>query len=186
MKKPKLKSLIIFSLCVIYIALYIPKLGLKRQFFTAEKNIIETKYNARCIRVIDGDTIEAVFIGKDSPYENSQKFKIRLIGCNTPELNIKKNIGPEYWAEEASLFTKHELENRYIQLSFDDISDKKDKYNRLLCYVWVDEFCFNKILIESGNARFYPNFNFNSKMMNTFSLAEEYAMTNRMGMWKNE
>lgn len=179
MKKLSPKTLIITLIVAVYLFLFAGKFNLFSGIRKSQS--AEIKYTARCTRVIDGDTIEAVFTGDNRFSE--KKEKIRFVGVNTPELNINKKEGPEYWAKEAAAFTKKELEGHYIELSFDDVSDSKDKYGRLLCYVWIDNYLFNKILIESGNARYYPSYKFNSERMALFARAEDYAVNNRMGMW---
>lgn len=179
MRKIKQKTLIISLLVIIYLFLC----GSQYSIFPVnDKSESYYKYSAKCIRVVDGDTIEVLFTGKNKYSDN--KEKIRFIGVNTPEMNKNNNKKPEYWAKEATEFTRKELEGHNIELSFDDISSTKDKYDRLLCYVWIDDYLFNKILIESGNARYYSNFKFNNKYMKLFSQAEEYAKNNKMGMWK--
>ncbi len=180
MRKIKPKTFIITLLVAVYVILFSAKFNVFPSFKSDRKNT-EYKYSAKCTRVIDGDTIEVVFTGENR--YSQKKEKIRFIGVNTPELNINKSEKPEYWADKAADFTKKYLEGHLIELSFDDISDKKDRYDRLLCYVWSDGYLFNKILIESGNGRYYPDFKFNSERMNLFAQAEDYAINNRMGMW---
>lgn len=185
MKKPRISTLLITFIVFSYIGLGLHKyklFSIKNQISPTE--LTNEKYQARCLRVIDGDTIEVAFVGKNK-YSNN-KEKIRFIGINTPELNKNKSEPAEYWAIEAANFTKNELENHYIELQFDNISQQKDKYGRLLCYIYIDNFLFNKILLESGNARYYPDFEFNHNMMKLFEDAENYAISNNMGMWQNE
>jgi len=80
---------------------------------------------ARVTRVIDGDTIDV----------NIQNIngtqRVRLIGVDTPELrgNARQR------GEEAAAFTRNELLNRDVWLHFD--SGIRDRYNRLLAYVWT-------------------------------------------------
>lgn len=185
-RKPGLKSIIIIVLTSIYLVLTFSKTRSNNRIFSEnEKNIISNiTISAKCIKVIDGDTIE-VSILSDEISSLSQTEKIRFVGVNTPELNLHKKEDAEYFAQEAYLFTKKELENRYIKLTFDDVSSMRDRYGRLLCYVWVDEFCFNKILLEAGYARYYDNFKFNAKNMILFEKAENYAKINSMGMWND-
>ena len=182
MKRINLKKIIISSLVIIYFFLVGNKFNIFEKKTTLSP-LPKTKYQAKCTRVIDGDTIEVIFVGSNKLSE--KKEKIRFIGVNTPEMNFNKKEEPEYWAKEATSFTKKELENRYIELQFDNISENKDKYGRYLCYVWNDNYLFNQILIESGNGFYYPNFEFNNKMMDTFQKAEIYAAKNKMGLWEN-
>lgn len=171
----------VLSLLFIYLILGISKYEIFKKPQKETDKVCLNKLEARCLRAIDGDTIEVIFIGEEKL--SDKKEKIRLIGINTPELNLNKNEEAEYWAEQAADFTKEELEGKNIELSFDDISAKKDKYGRYLCYVWIDGYLFNKILIESGNAYYYPDFNFNEKYMKLFEKAEQYARNEREGMW---
>ena len=152
-----------------------------------EKYIVEPnknkKYDCRVNRVIDGDTIEVSFI-KEKKDGWSETEKIRLVGVNTPELNSQNNKPKEYFSEEAYSFTKQELNGQYIQIQLDNVSAERDKYGRLLAYVYINNFMFNKILIERGFARYYPNFEFNNENMEVFNQAEIYAKQNKIGMWK--
>lgn len=77
-------------------------------------------------RVVDGDTIEVKIDG--------EKFKVRLIGVDTPETkHPRKPVEP--YGKEASEYTKKKLEGKKVYLE-KDVSDT-DRYNRLLRYVWL-------------------------------------------------
>lgn len=77
-------------------------------------------------RVVDGDTIEVKIDG--------EKFKVRLIGVDTPETkHPRKPIEP--YGKEASEYTKKKLEGKKVYLE-KDVSDT-DRYGRLLRYVWL-------------------------------------------------
>ena len=182
MRRINFKTIIISALVIFYCVLAANKFNIFDKTINLSP-LPQTKYQAKCTRVIDGDTIEVLFVGSNRLSDKTEK--IRFIGVNTPEMNFKKKEEPEYWAREATAFTKQELENRYIELQFDNISEQQDRYGRYLCYVWNDNYLFNQILIESGNGFYYPEFEFNNKMMDTFYKAETYARKNEMGMWKN-
>lgn len=186
-KKPGIKTILLTFLTLIYLLLTYSKVSTNNKYFSNnEKKELETFYvDAICTKVIDGDTIE-VEILNDKITSLNKKEKIRLIGVNTPELNIHKKEPPEYYAQEAYIFTKSELEGKYIKLQFDNISSIRDKYKRLLCYVWIDDFLFNKILIETGYGKYYPNFKFNKEKMQLFEQAEKYSKINKIGIWQNE
>lgn len=76
---------------------------------------------ASVIRVIDGDTIEVAIEGK--------LYKVRYIGIDTPE------VGQPY-ADEATEKNRELVERKVVWLE-KDVSET-DKYNRLLCYVYVE------------------------------------------------
>lgn len=88
-------------------------------------------------RVVDGDTIEVKIDG--------EKFKVRLIGVDTPETkHPRKPVEP--YGKEASEYTKKKLEGKKVYLE-KDVSDK-DRYGRLLRYVWLTKPDKDKKLTE--------------------------------------
>ena len=95
------------------------------------------------VRVVDGDTIEVIM------YEG-QKEKVRLIGVDTPETkHPTKGVQP--YGVEASNFTKEQLEGKDVWLEFD--VQERDRYQRLLAYVWTEELHRGKIRERMFNAR---------------------------------
>ncbi len=79
-------------------------------------------------RIIDGDTIEVSFQGKTE--------KVRLIGVDTPETkHPDKPVQP--YGPEAANYTAEQLAGEKIFLE-KDVS-ARDKYGRLLAYVWLAE-----------------------------------------------
>jgi len=74
-------------------------------------------------RVIDGDTILLT---------NGER--VLLIGVDTPE-TVHPNKPVEYFGKEASAFTKKMVEGKKVKLEFD--WDRRDKYDRLLAYVYL-------------------------------------------------
>ena len=88
-------------------------------------------------RVVDGDTIEVKIDG--------EKFKVRLIGVDTPETkHPRKPVEP--YGKEASEYTKKKLEGKKVYLE-KDVSDT-DRYSRLLRYVWLNKPNVDKKLTE--------------------------------------
>lgn len=84
-----------------------------------------TLEKAVVISVTDGDTI-AVRL------ENGAEEKVRFIGVDTPESTTQQ----EPYGKEASAFTKNQLDGKTVYLE-KDVSDR-DKYGRLLRYVWLE------------------------------------------------
>lgn len=88
-------------------------------------------------RVVDGDTIEVKIDG--------EKFKVRLIGVDTPETkHPRKPVEP--YGKEASECTKKKLDGKKVYLE-KDVSDT-DRYGRLLRYVWLKKPDKDKKLTE--------------------------------------
>ena len=124
-------------------------------------------------RVVDGDTIKIEY--------NEKQFSVRLIGVDTPESvhsDSKKNIEE---GEIASDYTKKRLENKEVKLEFD--VQPRDKYNRLLAYVYIDGKMYNKELLEKGYARL-ATFPPNVKYVDEFTKIQKKAMDNNKGFWE--
>lgn len=179
------RIIVVLILTIIFGLLKTKQIYNQRSFF---KNINQNQVNtirfpAKVTKVMDGDTIEIEFLDK-KPIEFKNKEIVRLIGIDCPELNLYKHKEPDFYAKEAYLFTKKELTNQYVELQLDNISQDKDKYGRVLGYIWVETHLFNQILVERGFAKYYPNFRFNSDKMELFSKAEQYSKINYLGMWE--
>lgn len=123
-------------------------------------------------KVVDGDT-----------FETEDGYKVRLIGCDTPE-TVKPNHPVEFYGKEASDFTKKMLTGKTVYMK-KDVGDT-DKYGRLLRYVYLEDGIFyNEYLIKEGYARvmtIQPNVAF----QDSFLEAERYARENNKGLWGKE
>ena len=126
------------------------------------------------VRVIDGDTIVVHVDGVDE--------KIRLIGVNTPEtVDPRKTV--ECFGKEASSFTKKLLENKFVRLEVDSSQDNRDKYKRLLRYVFLEDgTLFNKELIAAGYAYEYT-YKIPYIHQAEFKSAQRDAEENKRGLW---
>lgn len=127
----------------------------------------------RVDRVVDGDTIVLV----------DRKEHVRLIGANTPE-TVKPNWPVEPWGPEASAFTKQFLSGGEVRLEFD--GDRRDKYGRLLAYVWVGDRMLNEELIRAGLARAELKYHYSAAMKARFRHAEADAHAARRGLWSEQ
>ena len=126
----------------------------------------------RVTRVIDGDTIEIDYHG--------EKERVRMIGIDTPEsVHPDKSKNTEF-GKTASEFTKEKLLNKDISLEF-DVSER-DRYGRLLAYVWLDGVMFNEYLVQQGYAQTatYPP---DVKYVSLFAAAQEKARYDNKGFW---
>ncbi len=94
---------------------------------------------AKVAFVVDGDTIEL-----------TDKRRVRYLGVNTPEMNFGKG-NPQCFSADASKVNKEMLAGQEIEME-KDVSDK-DKYSRLLRYVYIDGLLVNDFLLRQGYAR---------------------------------
>ena len=123
----------------------------------------------RVTRVVDGDTIEI---------EGGEK--VRYIGVDTPEtVDPRKPI--QCFGIEASKKNKELVEGKTVRLE-KDITDR-DKYSRLLRYVWVGDLFVNLELVKQGfaNSYSYPP---DIKYQKEFLAAETEAREAQRGLWK--
>ena len=100
----------------------------------------EYAVNATVIRVVDGDTVDFDIGGT--------KERVRLIGIDTPE--TKKPDAPvQCYGPEASAFTESPLpKGTRVHLERD--VEARDKYNRLLAYVYLADGTFVNLAIVRG------------------------------------
>ncbi|MCT4565660.1 MAG: thermonuclease family protein [Maledivibacter sp.] len=145
-------------------------------------NLGDSDYEKAVVkRVVDGDTIEVIL--------NGIKEKIRFIGVNTPESAGKYKYKPQPYGKEASKFTNSSLLGKVIYLE-KDVGDK-DKYGRLLRYVWLtepskgnlEENMFNAILLREGYGR-VMTIQPNVKYQRIFTQLEREARKNNKGLWR--
>lgn len=128
------------------------------------------------VEVVDGDTIR-VKIGRKIEV-------VRLIGINTPEVeNIYRH--QECFGPEASKETKKLLTGKKVFLLPDPQVANRDKYKRLLRYVFLENGEFiNAKLVKEGYAfnYFYQPFQF----INYFGYLEKKAREKRIGLWGSQ
>lgn len=138
----------------------------------SENKIKET---ANVVRVVDGDTIEVSLSG--------QKETVRLIGIDAPE-NVDPRTTIECFGKEASDKAKEVLSNKTVSLEADLTQGNRDKYRRLLRYVFIDGENFNRIIISEGFAHEYTYQSNPYKYMDEFKDAERIAREEKRGLWK--
>ena len=138
--------------------------------------------NAKTINVkfsdcVDGDT--AKFIYKD------EKITARFLAIDTPETKHPSK-GEEPYGKEASEYTCNKLKNaKEIKLEYDNDSDKLDKYDRHLVWVFVDEELLQKKLVSKGYASvayLYGDYKYTDEL----EKVEQEAEDNKLGIWSIE
>ncbi|CAA9473395.1 MAG: hypothetical protein AVDCRST_MAG38-1475, partial [uncultured Solirubrobacteraceae bacterium] len=120
----------------------------------------------RVERVIDGDTVEL-----------SASGRARLIGVDTPEVYG----GVECFGREASAFAERRLEGRRVRVRVG--VDDRDRYGRLLVYLYVGDRMFNEELVRTGYASpltVPPNV----EHAETFVRLAAEARERRLGLWR--
>ena len=131
----------------------------------------------RVVEVIDGDTIKVDIGGEIET--------VRLIGIDTPEIANPANPRQDYFGPEAARYARQLLENQSVYLIPDPMNSNRDKYNRLLRYVFLEDgTLINAKLIKEGFAfnYIYEPFQF----MKQFDYLEKQAKENQLGLWSGE
>ena len=123
---------------------------------------------ATVARVIDGDT-----------FELSDGERVRLIGIDSPE-SVKSGTGVECFGRESSEFLREFIEGKNVRLESDRTD--RDRYGRLLRYVYLGEVFVNEQIVQGGYAEstvYRPDIRFQA----VFDEAERQAKQERKGMW---
>ncbi len=124
-------------------------------------------------QVVDGDTIKVNFGGSTQT--------VRLLGIDTPEtVDPRKPV--QCFGQEASDQLKSLVEGRAVRLETDHIQGDKDKYGRLLRYVYLNDDTFiNALMIEKGYAFAYRSLD--SDHLQEFINLEDQARNQNIGLW---
>ncbi len=132
------------------------------------KNEVKDNGLIKVTRVIDGDTIEI---------EGGER--VRYIGIDTPEtVDPRKPV--QCFGVEASKKNKEMVEGKIVRLE-KDITDR-DKYNRLLRYIYVGDIFINLELVKQGFAYSYsypPDIKYQDQIVN----AQQEAKDANRGLW---
>jgi micrococcal nuclease len=94
------------------------------------------------VRVVDGDTIDVRIGGRVET--------VRYIGIDTPEVRHPTK-GEEPGGRQARSVNRRLAANKHVTLELDVRS--RDRYGRLLAYVWVGETMINAELVRLGYAQ---------------------------------
>lgn len=130
--------------------------------------------------VVDGDTIKVEARGFETP--------VRVIGIDTPETRHPgKPVqchGPEASAAMEALLP----EGTRVRLETDPTQDARDRYGRLLAYVYAPSATgpagsVNHAMVEAGHARVYVYDRTPFAHAGAFRAAEERARAGGRGLW---
>lgn len=119
----------------------------------------------KVVEVIDGDTFVLL---------NGER--VRMIGINAPE---KSDI----FGSEATTYLSRLILNKEISLLSDNIGKERDRYGRLLRYVFLDSVDVNKKMIDDGFAFAYLKYKFSRR--DEYRNAQINAQKFGFGIWGN-
>ena len=125
-------------------------------------------------KCVDGDTAYFTINGEDK--------KFRFLAVDTPE-TVHPTKGEEEGGKTASEFTCNSLKNaKKIEVEYDSESDKIDKYNRELVWVYIDGVMLQETMIKKGYAEvayIYGKY----KYVDNLCKVQEGAVKNKYGIW---
>lgn len=128
-------------------------------------------------KCVDGDTIKVKVKNKEAT--------VRMLAVDTPEsVHPKKEV--EYYGKDASDYTCNLITNaKKIELEYDSNSDKYDKYERLLAWVFVDDYLLQDKLVRNGYAEvayLYGNYKYTDLLKDHEVLAKQ----EHIGIWDDD
>lgn len=163
--RKKLKPIFILLLILVSLIYFLPE----KNSDSLQNDIKSRVYVSK---VHDGDTVSVLIEGR--------KVKVRLIGIDAPE------IGQKPWGGRSKKYLENLINTsgRKITLEFD--VEKKDKYNRLLAYLWAGEgVMINFEMLRKGYAMIFtvpPNV----KYVGYFRAAQKEAREKKIGIWSKK
>lgn len=124
-------------------------------------------------KAVDGDTLNVQM--------GDQKETVRLLGIDTPETHDPRKP-VQCFGEAAAAHTKALLEGKDVRLEPDPTDSDRDKYHRLLRYVYLpDGTLVNAELVRDGYAFAYVIFPL--VKLDEFKALEAEARDNNRGLW---
>lgn len=140
----------------------------------AASTLIHDRELATVTSIEDGDTITVDLHGK--------KEKIRFLGIDTPELQHGKRLR-ECFGDEAKVHLTELLAGHPVLLMADATQGDRDRYDRLLRYVELDdETDINEAMIAEGFAYEYT-YDLPYQRQAAYRHAEAEAKKSLRGLW---
>jgi endonuclease YncB( thermonuclease family) len=122
--------------------------------------------------VIDGDTIRVNVRGKSE--------SVRLLAIDTPETkDPRKPV--QCFGNEATKKMQAFVSGKYVKLVDDKSQGNRDKYQRLLRYVYDGKTFINREMVAQGFAFSYKQYP--TKYLDEFNRLEQVAREKNLGLW---
>lgn len=139
-------------------------------------------HNVECTvtYVADGDTFDV-----DIPDGGKSVTRIRLWGVDCPEIAHGDDEAGAFFGDIAKDFVLEHVEGRRVRLGLDPNKEPRDRYGRLLAFVYFvdsDEM-LNDVLVHEGLA--YADRRFGHAFKLQFQTSEKRAARAKRGLWKD-
>lgn len=129
-------------------------------------------------RVVDGDTLWA--------RKGTKNEKVRLKGIDAPEIAHPDYGKPhgEFYGREATECLTGMVAGDTVRFDFAKGEAERDKYGRLLAYVFNGNTLVNKEMVRRGCARAYRKYP--HPLKKEFIFLESRARKKHLGMWSKK
>ena len=139
----------------------------------------ENEYEARVVRVVDGDTFYAEV--------NGRTIKVRILGIDAPELKAEGNKPHEYgeitnltclaeWGRKAKSYLRERIEGKTVLIEIVG----RDKYGRFLAYVYHDSVDLAEEMLKLGYARVFVS---DFEKLEEYLEYQSFAVERKLGLW---
>lgn len=140
----------------------------------ASKREPERTFRVKDYRVVDGDTADFILDRQQEP-----SIKARFLLFDAPEIN--KSVPYSQGAKKRVIELFSQADNIYVEYE----GAEKDRYQRDLVHVWVDDVFLSEILVSEGYAiaRYIEDYLPNSKYADIIYQSQDYARLNQNNVW---
>lgn len=163
------------SLCI---GLLLASMGYYTQTHPGQTPTLNTSVPAGYYRVAKFDDGDTIVVDMDGTQET-----VRFIGIDTPETHDPRKA-VQCFGQAASDYTKARIGSQPVRLETDPLGTNRDRYNRLLRYVYLpDGTLLNADLIKNGYAFAYLSFPFTKS--DEFHQLQTAARESNAGLWSS-
>ncbi|VAX36731.1 hypothetical protein MNBD_PLANCTO02-3359 [hydrothermal vent metagenome] len=164
-----------FSRTTVTVVLLLGFFILLRLFREPERSLdfpFDSKQTYYVQRVVDGDTVLL-----------DDGTRVRLLGVDTLETkHPTKPVHP--LGVLAAYYTRKHVEGKNVRLQFD--RERRDRYNRVLAYLFIDGWFLNEELIREGYSKAEIKYPYSNIMKKRFLKAEAEAREQQKGIWNDK
>ncbi len=171
-KQQKRLITLVIALIIFGLGFLSETLGLN-DFSSVNQPMVLNPGTYEVINVEDGDTLTVNMNGAEE--------RVRFIGVDTPEVrDPRKPV--QCFGRAASEFTRNLIGSSAVRLEADPENTNRDRYDRLLRYVYLPDSTFvNAEIVRQGYGFAYTSFPFTRKQ--EFKELENQAMEQNLGLW---
>ena len=142
-------------------------------FFISFNVYASEKIEVKFSKCVDGDTAWLI--------KDEKEIKVRFLAIDAPEVGEQE----EPFGKEASEFTCNKLKYaKKIEIEYDDNALEKDKYDRHLVWIFVDDRLLQDEIVRNGWAEvtyLYGDY----KYIDRLKQSESVAKRNSLNIWSN-